>query len=431
MVCVVYSIYLFTFLEYTENSSESHLVTIVMAVVIALLLIMCTMVLVVGCVKFHKKPHLYYFRPWITGEHPDLPYKFNEEYYTFKYGLEGSANLQIIPRENINLVDVIGEGHFGTVYRGTATGLTEDEAGVVIAAKSLKLSTSDDNLKDFMQEARYMSPLSHPNIISLYGISLSKEPFFLVFEYMPEGDLRAFLQRNGGSLERRLMHLNRSKSRSSSSASYESPNLTLSQLMKICYQVACGMEHVASHGQIHRDLAARNCLVGNNLLVKIGDFGLSRLLYQKHFYQERNGAEVPVRWMAPEALLRGEFTIECDVWSFGVLMWEVFSFGLLPYYGKGNEEIPNLIMQGVTMEIPLNCPRSMYALMMSCWRLNSSQRPNFTELAVTLREYADHQEAQESALADNISYPSDFEQDDVFMEDEETNIHDRASSSSV
>ena len=375
--------------------------------------------LVVKHCKMNSKKVI--LKPWKKdAEKPDLPYIFNDDYYKSKYGLVGDYKLSSIPRKNLHIGEVIGEGHFGTVYKALLSRQEADEGPLVVAAKCVNFYGSEEKMKEFFQEARFMGHLDHPNIVKLYGISMSHEPFYLVAEYMCEGDLRHFLQQAAGSIERRLINPDAYKEYSASTSSCNPPLLATHELMYICLQIACGMQYMTEHGHVHRDLAARNCLVGPNLLVKISDFGLSRSLYHKNYYRVHRGAELPVRWLAPEALIRGEFTLDSDVWSFGIVMWEVFSFGHHPYYGRANDEILNLIAQGYILEHPLNCPGSMYTIMQNCWRWDPSQRPMFREIVCTLDSHYAKTKMKVTSSCSEIE--EDELEDDVFVEEGENEL---------
>ena len=381
-----------------------------------LVLLICVVTM---CVRRNRILRVPFLRPWEKDSTPlALPYIFNEDYYKSKYGLIPNSRLFSIAREDIVLQEVIGEGHFGTVHKATVKGLQVEDRPQVVAAKTLKMGSIDEGLKDFLQEARFMSQLEHPNIVRLFGISMSQEPFVLIFEYMEGGDLKEFVQQRAGSMERRLIFPDKYLNRSESTSSTDPPGLSIPELITICYQVACGMEHIASRGQVHRDLAARNCLVGENMVVKIGDFGLSRSLYSKNYIRDKSGTDLPVRWMAPEALLTGTFRLHSDVWSFGVLMWEVFTFGHLPYYGQRNEEIINLLCSGNRLDRPLNCSGSVYAVMKSCWELDPQRRPTFTHLVANLQDCLAQYPEEMGQLSTSVSVLSGIEEaeDEVFEE---------------
>lgn len=404
------------------TSSSAVLTTAVMAVLVAVCvsagLCVCVCITVL-LARRNRRLSVPLLRPWDKDSTPlALPYVYNEDYYKSKYGLVPNSRLLSLYREDIELQEVIGEGHFGTVHKATIKNLQVGAIPNVVAAKTLKLGSSGEGMREFLQEARFMSHLDHTNIVKLFAISMSQEPFVLIFEYMEGGDLKGFVQRRAGSMERRLIFPDMYLNRNDSTSSADPPGLSVAELINICHQIACGMEHIASRGQVHRDLAARNCLVGQNMVVKIGDFGLSRSLYNNNYIRAKSGTDLPVRWIAPESLLTGEFRLHSDVWSFGVLMWEVFTFGHLPYYGRGNEEIVNLVCSGNTLDRPLNCSVSVYAIMKSCWQLDPLQRPTFAQLVATLEDCEAQWRGEELPTPSALSDIEETFEDDVFTDDE-------------
>ncbi|PSN51826.1 hypothetical protein C0J52_17686 [Blattella germanica] len=159
------------------------------------------------------------------------------------------------------------------------------------------------------------------------------------------------------------------------------------EFLHIALQIAAGMEYLSGHHYVHRDLAARNCLVGDNLTVKISDFGLSRDVYSSDYYRVQSKSLLPVRWMPPESILYGKFTTESDVWSYGVVLWEIYSYGLQPYYGYSNQEVIDMIRSRQLLPCPEDCPSRLYTLMIECWHEVPSRRPQFPEINARLRSW--------------------------------------------
>lgn len=183
----------------------------------------------------------------------------------------------------------------------------------------------------------------------------------MVFEYMEWGDLAGVLResRGGGRV---------------------GPSLDDNALLHVALQVARGMQYLASRRFVHRDLAARNCLVGTHLAVKIADFGMSRDVYTCDYYKMGGERPMPVRWMSPESIVYARFTHESDVWSYGVLLWEIYSRGKQPFYGHNNEGATKLILQGIVLVPPEDCPRFACELMRACWQSDPRNRISFDEI---------------------------------------------------
>lgn len=182
----------------------------------------------------------------------------------------------------------------------------------------MKENASAKTQADFKREIDLISDLKHDNIVCILGVVLKEEPLCMLFEYMTQGDLHEFLIANSPN----------ETSKISTSSSSSSNTLSQLQFLHISLQICDGMEYLASHHYVHRDLAARNCLVGENLTVQISDFGLSRDIYSSDYYRVQSKSLLPVRWMPSESILYGKFTTESDVWSFGVVLWEIYSYGL-------------------------------------------------------------------------------------------------------
>jgi receptor tyrosine kinase-like orphan receptor 1 len=191
----------------------------------------------------------------------------------------------------------------------------------------------------------------------------------MLFEFMSQGDLHEFL----------ILHSPRSDISAVEDRSLVTI-LTNQDFIRIAAQISAGMEYLSGHHYIHRDLATRNCLVGEQLNIKISDFGLSRDIYSSDYYRVQSKSLLPVRWMPPESILYGKFTTASDVWSFGVVLWEIWSYGLQPYYGNNNQEVISRIRSRQLLPPPDNCPSNVYELMVECWHELASRRPNFKEL---------------------------------------------------
>ncbi|XP_036226416.2 tyrosine-protein kinase transmembrane receptor Ror [Bactrocera oleae] len=282
----------------------------------------------------------------------------------FSQNLERSSLLRVpqYTLQDMEFVEELGEGAFGKVYKGQLTQMNGEK--IFVAVKALKENASLKTQQDFRREIELISDLKHDNIVCILGVVLNKEPYCMLFEYMSNGDLHEFLIANSPS---------------------ENKSLTQLEFLKISLQISEGMEYLSSHHYVHRDLAARNCLVGDKLTVKISDFGLSRDIYSSDYYRVQSKSLLPVRWMPSESILYGKFTTESDVWSFGVVLWEIYSYGMQPYYGHSNQEVINLVRSRQLLSCPEACPTAVYSLMIECWHEQSVRRPSFSEIAHRLK----------------------------------------------
>ncbi|XP_018777101.2 muscle, skeletal receptor tyrosine-protein kinase isoform X2 [Serinus canaria] len=280
------------------------------------------------------------------------------------------------PRNNIEYVRDIGEGAFGRVFQARAPGLLPYEPFTMVAVKMLKEEASADMQADFQREAALMAEFDNPNIVKLLGVCAVGKPMCLLFEYMAYGDLNEYLRNRSprnlcslahGSLDTRL----------------RLPNpLALCCTSQLCIakQVAAGMAYLSERKFVHRDLATRNCLVGENMVVKIADFGLSRNMYSADYYKANENDAIPIRWMPPESIFYNRYTTESDVWAYGVVLWEIFSYGMQPYYGMAHEEVIYYVRDGNVLSCPDNCPLELYNLMRLCWSKLPADRPGFASI---------------------------------------------------
>ncbi|GFR72109.1 receptor protein-tyrosine kinase [Elysia marginata] len=261
----------------------------------------------------------------------------------------------------------------------------DEGEGQIVAVKMLKEDAAESVQTDFEREASLMVEFEHENIVRLLGVCTLGRPLCLLFEYMCHGDLNDYLQLC--SPDRCLMrplpnitHTESPKFPSIRSRGDSSHSLETADHLHIARQVCGGMVYLSDRGYVHRDLATRNCLVGDNLTVKISDFGLARNVHSMDYYRGSDRDAVPIRWMPPEAILYNKFSSQSDVWSFGVLLWEVFSYAFQPYYGLTHEEVIAALRAGRTLDPPEAAPPAVYSLMKSCWRMKPSSRPSFSSL---------------------------------------------------
>uniref|UniRef100_W5LR48 Tyrosine-protein kinase receptor n=1 Tax=Astyanax mexicanus TaxID=7994 RepID=W5LR48_ASTMX len=271
--------------------------------------------------------------------------------------------VQHIKRQDIMLKWELGEGAFGKVYLAECANLCPDTDKMLVAIKTLK-DANESTRQDFQREAELLTVLQHEHIVRFYGVCTDGEPLAMVFEYMRHGDLNRFLRAHGP--DARILD------------EVKMPpmgQLTLPQMLQIAAQIASGMVlNLASLHFVHRDLATRNCLVGEGLVVKIGDFGMSRDIYSTDYYRVGGRTMLPIRWMPPESIMYRKFTTESDIWSFGVVLWEIFTYGKQPWYQLSNSEAIECITQGRELERPRTCPKEVHLLMQGCWQREPQQR---------------------------------------------------------
>ncbi|XP_043358936.1 fibroblast growth factor receptor 1 isoform X6 [Dermochelys coriacea] len=282
-----------------------------------------------------------------------------------------------LPRDRLILGKPLGEGCFGQVVLAEAIGLDKDKPNRVtkVAVKMLKSDATEKDLSDLISEMEMMKMIGkHKNIINLLGACTQDGPLYVIVEYASKGNLREYLQaRRPPGMEYcyNPTHL-------------PEEQLSFKDLVSCAYQVARGMEYLASKKCIHRDLAARNVLVTEDNVMKIADFGLARDIHHIDYYKKTTNGRLPVKWMAPEALFDRIYTHQSDVWSFGVLLWEIFTLGGSPYPGIPVEELFKLLKEGHRMDKPSNCTNELYMMMRDCWHAVPSQRPTFKQLVEDL-----------------------------------------------
>ncbi|XP_026320711.1 tyrosine-protein kinase receptor torso-like [Hyposmocoma kahamanoa] len=311
-----------------------------------------------------------------------------------------------IRTERLLLHEVIGEGAFGVVRRGTLA-----PVGKEVAVKMLKDFPTPEEIRSFRAEMELMKSVgAHPHIVSLVGCCSVRRNPLIVAEYCSRGDLLSYLRCcwdvmvSKRSAKYYNNNLETSDYRNDLFKKPQKENsklvvnklydlqdicnaeLTSLDLLSFCRQIAMGMEFLASNRVVHRDLAARNVLVTGDRMLKIADFGLSRDVYQENQYKQKGNGKMPVKWMALESLTHKIYTTQSDVWSFGVVIWEVVTVGGAPYPEVSAARLPRLLRAGYRMPRPNNCSKQLYDIMMSCWRSRPRDRPTFSELHRKLDE---------------------------------------------
>ncbi|XP_064452523.1 tyrosine-protein kinase Fer isoform X1 [Mirounga angustirostris] len=254
----------------------------------------------------------------------------------------------VLNHEDVTLGELLGKGNFGEVYKG----ILKDKTAV--AVKTCKEDLPQELKIKFLQEAKILKQYDHPNIVKLIGVCTQRQPIYIIMELVPGGDFLSFLRKKKDEIK-------------------------LKQLVKFSLDAASGMSYLESKNCIHRDLAARNCLVGENNILKISDFGMSRQ-EDGGVYSSSGLKQIPIKWTAPEALNYGRYSSESDVWSFGILLWETFSLGVCPYPGMTNQQAREQVERGYRMSAPQHCPEDIFKIMTKCWDYKPENRPKFSEL---------------------------------------------------
>lgn len=257
-----------------------------------------------------------------------------------------------IPRETLKMVKKLGAGQFGEVWMGFYKNNQK------VAIKTLKEGTMAPSA--FLEEANLMKQLQHERLVRLHAV-VTKEPILIVTEFMVNGCLLDFLKTDVGR------------------------KLKMNKLIDMAAQIAEGMAYIERKNYIHRDLRAANILVSETLHCKIADFGLARIIETEYTAQE--GAKFPIKWTAPEAINFGTFSIKSDVWSFGILLTEIVTFGRIPYPGMTNPEVVRSLDRFYRMPRPDSCPEELYEIMTTCWKQKPEERPTFDFLQGTLNDF--------------------------------------------
>ncbi|XP_028295026.1 ephrin type-A receptor 7 isoform X3 [Gouania willdenowi] len=254
----------------------------------------------------------------------------------------------------IKIERVIGAGEFGEVCSGRLK--LPGKREVSVAIKTLKVGYTEKQRRDFLCEASIMGQFDHPNVVHLEGVVTRGKPVMIVIEYMENGSLDSFLRKHDGQF-------------------------TVIQLVGMLRGIAAGMRYLSDMGYVHRDLAARNILVNSNLVCKVSDFGLSRVIDDDpEAVYTTTGGKIPVRWTAPEAIQFRKFTSASDVWSYGIVMWEVMSYGERPYWDMSNQDVIKAIEEGYRLPAPMDCPPGLHQLMLDCWQKDRAERPKFDQI---------------------------------------------------
>ncbi|XP_046564501.1 tyrosine kinase receptor Cad96Ca-like [Haliotis rubra] len=317
-----------------------------------------------------------------VGRRRNWPQKVQKGVYSFK-------KKPFVP-DRLELIALLGEGKFGEVWKARALNVLSSGQWDFVAVKKCKGNATEAVRQDFKHEIELMKSLpKHPHVVNYLSSSTKAGSDMLLLELAPLGNLLNLLRSRrpkpgAGSLPR------------SPSPSAETQELTSEQLTMFAHQVARGMKHLQYNRIIHRDLAARNVLLGENLVCKVSDFGLARQLSDTNedAYETKSEGPLPIRWMAPESLKDRLFSTKSDVWSFGILLWEIVTLGASPYPGQSARDVMNFVTTGGRMPRPDHCAPELFSLMPKCWCQDPESRPDFevlsSELDTLLEESGDY-----------------------------------------
>ncbi|KAL7879359.1 hypothetical protein SRHO_G00016130 [Serrasalmus rhombeus] len=309
-----------------------------------------------------------------------------------------------VPREKISLLRELGQGSFGMVYEGIAKDIVKGESQTRVAVKTVNESASLRERIEFLNEASVMKAFSCHHVVRLLGVVSKGQPTLVVMELMTHGDLKSYLRSLRPDAENNPGR----------------PPPTLKEMIQMAAEIADGMAYLNAKKFVHRDLAARNCMVAEDFTVKIGDFGMTRDIYETDYYRKGGKGLLPVRWMAPESLKDGVFTAHSDCWSFGVVLWEISTLAEQPYQGLSNEQVLKFVMDGGYLDRPDNCADRLHNLMQMCWHYNPKMRPTFQEIIEMLKEELHPSFQEVSFFYSEENKPPESEDFDMDMENMES-----------
>ncbi|XP_067105721.1 insulin-like growth factor 1 receptor isoform X1 [Osmerus mordax] len=318
-----------------------------------------------------------------------------------------------VAREKITMNKELGQGSFGMVYEGMAKGVVKDDPETRVAIKTVNETASMRERIEFLNEASVMKEFNCHHVVRLLGVVSQGQPTLVIMELMTRGDLKS--------------HLRSLRSKEPTSSALCLP--PLKKMIQMAGEIADGMSYLNANKFVHRDLAARNCMVAEDFTVKIGDFGMTRDIYETDYYRKGGKGLLPVRWMSPESLKDGVFTTNSDVWSFGVVLWEIGTLAEQPYQGMSNEQVLRFVMEGGLLDKPDNCPDMLFELMRMCWQYNPKMRPSFLEIINSIKEDLDPPFREMSFFYSDENKPPDTEELDMEVENMENVPLDPAASS--
>ncbi|XP_070582070.1 tyrosine kinase receptor Cad96Ca-like [Ptychodera flava] len=300
-------------------------------------------------------------------------------YYNIFSGSDGWE----FPRGNLFLHEnrILGRGEFGEVKMADVRCSDDPRGNIQVAVKCLRENAASEDKINFLTELAIMKSFTvyHPNVVSLLGCCTKEDPIYIILEYVRYGSLQSNLRKSRSECIYQNLHP-------------RSRDITPSDLLKLAWQIAKGMAFLSSIQCIHRDLATRNVLLGEGKTCKISDFGLARDVSGVHVYERKSQSRLPVRWMALESLIDSVYTTKSDVWSYGVVLWEIVTLGSTPYGALMAKDVIEKLRRGYRIPRPGHCSEDIYKIMIDCWNKNADDRPSFSDLCVRLRDIIDHSE---------------------------------------
>lgn len=338
------------------NVSKDNSVMIITVIVLCFLFLVAAMFGSWGYVHYRKEKELHN-RNWeYSTRNPD--YVDTAEVY--------EVDDWEVDRDDVIINQELGKGSFGMVYKGV---YKDPKKGGVVTHCAVKTVNEQAGLKqriEFLREASAMKDCNTTHVIKLIGVVSQSQPVLVLMELMENGDLKEYLRKH------------RPDDQNNQDGHLQVP--TLAKVLEMAADIADGMAYLGNKKIIHRDLAARNCMLSADVVVKVGDFGMARDVYETEYYRKEGKGFLPVRWMAPESIRDGKFNSQSDVWSFGVVLWEMATLAEVPYQGLANDQVMSYVKEGKKMQRPENCPDILYDLMCECWEDYPNNRPTFLDI---------------------------------------------------
>ncbi|XP_063955902.1 fibroblast growth factor receptor 3-like isoform X2 [Lytechinus pictus] len=354
------------------------------------------LILIVGSFTYFNKRRLSANEKAVFVRYPDeisttYSCSIKKDTYNVSQGLDPEVDPVFqkmeFDRSLLKIEEILGSGQFGTVYKGFAYGIDGKEKYIPVAVKSLRENATRSMKEDFLEEIKLIVEIGHhPNILPILGCCTADEPHYLITELMDYGDLLHFLWKC------------REEKNAANDPIYK---MTPTGQLQIAIQIARGMEYLSTTLYYHGDLAARNVLVGKGLICKISDFGLADDIYQRGYKRLAPERKRPVKWVSLETNTQGKCSIQSDVWSFGIVLYEIYTLGGVPYPGMDGRYVISKLQQGYRMERPTMCPEEIYEIMRRCWQENPHHRPSFTVM----------NNALDAMLTQNVDYLTELEMD--------------------